>query len=142
MWKKVLLWVVIGGAAAALLIQVIPYGRDHSAPPTTKEAPWDSPRTKELADGACFDCHSNQTEWPWYSHVAPLSWMLYRDVSRGRSKLDFSDWKDDSQALAAAADVQSRRMPPSNYKMLHPLAQLTDAQSAELAAGFKKMAGQ
>jgi hypothetical protein len=76
MWKKVLLWAVVGGAAAFLVIQLIPYGHDHTNPPVVKEAPWDSPRTRELAVGACFDCHSNETVWPWYSNIAPGSWLL------------------------------------------------------------------
>ena len=52
---------------AFLLIQVIPYGRDHSNAPVTAEPAWNSPRTRELAVAACFDCHSNETEWPWYT---------------------------------------------------------------------------
>jgi hypothetical protein len=61
-------------AAAALagfaLIQLVPFGRNHTNPPTTAEPRWDSPRTRALARRACFDCHSNQTTWRWYSNVA------------------------------------------------------------------------
>src|SRR5690349_11025724 len=59
-----------------LLIQAVPYGRAHTNPPVVSEPHWDSPRTRELAKRACFDCHSNETRWPWYSHVAPMSWVL------------------------------------------------------------------
>src|SRR5215204_3715882 len=52
------------------LLQIIPYGRTHSSPPTISEPVWDSPRTRELAERACFDCHSNETKWPWYANVA------------------------------------------------------------------------
>jgi len=141
MWKKVLLWVVIGGAAAFLLIQLIPYGRDHTNPPVVKEAPWDSPRTRELAVGACFDCHSNETIWPWYSNIAPASWLLYGDVSGGRENLNYSDWQSNAQALGSADAVERKSMPPKNYSVAHKAAQLTDAQRAELAQGFRKMAG-
>ena len=142
MWKKVLLWVIIGGAAAFLAIQLIPYGRDRTNPPVVKEAPWDSPRTRELAVGACFDCHSNETVWPWYSVIAPASWLLYGDVTEGRESLNFSEWQDNAQALGCADAVERKSMPPKTYSVAHKAAQLTDAQRAELAQGFKNMAGQ
>ena len=75
-----------------LLIQVIPYGRDHSNPPVTAEPAWDSQRTEALARAACFDCHSNETEWPWYTNVAPMSWLIQRDVDEGRRKRNYSEW--------------------------------------------------
>jgi hypothetical protein len=59
------------------------YGRDHSNPPVRIEPRWDRARTRELAVRACFDCHSNQTRWPWYSHVAPISWLVQHDVEEG-----------------------------------------------------------
>jgi hypothetical protein len=68
--------------------QAIPYGRGHSNPPVTKEPAWDSSRTRELAKRACFDCHSNETTWPWYSNVAPESWLIQRDVDAGLSKAE------------------------------------------------------
>ena len=142
MWKKVLLWAVIGGAAAFLIMQLIPYGRDHTNPPVVKEAPWNSPRTRELAAGACFDCHSNETVWPWYSNIAPGSWLLYGDVSGGRENLNFSEWQNNAQALGAADAVERKSMPPKTYSVAHKAARLTDAQRAELALGFRMMAGQ
>jgi Haem-binding domain len=68
---------------AFLLIQLIPYGHDHANPPVGAEPAWDSPATRELATAACFDCHSNETEWPWYTSVAPFSWLTQRDVEEG-----------------------------------------------------------
>lgn len=140
-WKRAALWVVIGGAAAFVLIQAIPYGRDHTNPPAVKEAPWDGPRTRELADGACFDCHSNETAWPWYSYIAPASWLLYGDVTDGREALNFSEWQNPAQALGCAEAVERGSMPPASYAVAHQAAQLTDAQRTELARGFRKMAG-
>ena len=66
---KILKWLLL----AAVLIQFIPYGHTHTNPPTTKEPAWDSRQTRELVHRACFDCHGNQTTFPWYSHVAPVS---------------------------------------------------------------------
>ena len=88
-------WVKWGIAAllmTALVVQVIPYGRDHTNPPVAAEPLWDSPQTRDLAVRACFDCHSNETEWPWYSNVAPISWLVQRDVEEGREELNFSEW--------------------------------------------------
>ncbi len=70
------------------LIQVIPFGRMPSNPPVTGEPAWDSPQTRALAVRACYDCHSNETERPWYSNVAPISWAMSDHVTSGRSKLE------------------------------------------------------
>lgn len=140
-WKRVLLRIVIGGAVAFLLIQAVPYGRDHASPPVVREAPWDGPRTRELAAGACFDCHSNETVWHWYSHIAPASWLLYGDVTDGREALNFSEWQDNAQALGCAEAVDRGSMPPSAYAVAHTNAQLTDAQRAEMVQGFRRMTG-
>ena len=81
--KTVARRVVLAGAALLLVIQVLPFGRDHTNPPVRKDPPWDVPDTRELAVRACFDCHSNETVWPWYAHVAPISWLVQRDVHEG-----------------------------------------------------------
>ena len=65
------------------LFSFVPYGRDHVNPPVGAEPSWDSPETRALARQACFDCHSNETEWPAYSTVAPVSWLIQHDVSEG-----------------------------------------------------------
>ena len=73
-------------AAVGLLlvaIQFAPYGRAHTNPPVRREPSWDTPANRELARRACFDCHSNETAWPWYTSVAPVSWLAQRDVDEG-----------------------------------------------------------
>ena len=77
--------------AGFLLLQLIPYGHAHNNPVVVKEPAWDSPTTRTLAQRACFDCHSNETVWPWYTNIAPVSWMTQHDVEDGRRKLNFSD---------------------------------------------------
>ena len=72
-------WVTL--AALVVLPQLVPYGRDHRNPPITGTPTWDSPRTAELARRACFDCHSHETRWPWYSSLAPLSWLSLNTAS-------------------------------------------------------------
>ncbi len=90
--KRVLFGSLLVLLAGFLLIQLVPYGRNHTNPPVLQEPNWDSPQTRALAQRACFDCHSNETEWPWYSHVAPVSWLVQRDVEEGREKVNFSTW--------------------------------------------------
>ena len=70
--------------AVLVAIQFVPYGRAHDNPPPVQEPRWDSARTRALAEVACFTCHSNETRWPWYSHIAPASWLVQRDVEQGR----------------------------------------------------------
>src|SRR5690348_18457917 len=100
--------VVLGLVLAAIvlfgLIQLIPYGHNHTNPPVAQEPTWDSPQTRDLAVRACFDCHSNETVWPWYSNIAPLSWLIQHDVDEGRQNLNFSDWNGSQRRANQAAD--------------------------------------
>ena len=137
-WKR-----RIAGTATALvglgvLIQFVPYGRDHVNPPVHREPAWDSGRTRELAVRACFDCHSNETRWPWYSHVAPVSWLMQRDVDRGRGELNFSEWdRRQEEADDAAEEVTEGRMPPRAYRISHPEARLSSAEKEDLRRGLR-----
>jgi hypothetical protein len=83
-WSRI----ALGLLGAFLLVQLVPYGRDHSNPPATGEPTWDAPETRALAKQACFDCHSNETEWPAYASIAPVSWLVQRDVNEGSSRAE------------------------------------------------------
>jgi Haem-binding domain len=135
-------WVVLvlGGAVALfVLAQAVPYGRAHGNPPVRAEPRWDSPATRALAVRACFDCHSNSTTWPWYSNIAPISWLVQRDVNDGRSALDFSDWlRAQDGADDAVEAVRSGSMPPWYYKLMHSNARLSAAERDRLAAGLAR----
>jgi hypothetical protein len=136
--KRAFLWT----AAILVLIQLVPYGRAHSNPPVVQEPAWTTPATRESARAACFDCHSNQTRWPWYSHVAPTSWLLEYDVNEGRRHLNFSEWqREQRHAKDAAEQVRTKEMPQWDYLLLHSEARLTDAQREQLAAAFERMFG-
>jgi len=131
--------VVVGVFA---VMQIVPYGRDHSNPVADQEPAWDSPATRELAVRACFDCHSNRTTWPWYSHVAPFSWVVQHNVDSARSVLNFSDWGHTYQMREqAAANVIAGEMPPRTYRMMHPMAKLTDDEKIRLARGLQATFG-
>lgn len=131
-----------GMLAVGLIIQAVPYGRDHSNPPVRSEPAWDSPTTRELAVRACFDCHSNQTNYPWYSNVAPLSWALQRHVQSGRDALNFSEWDHPQREPEEAAEtVREGSMPPKFYTDAHPRARFTDAERQALIAGLEATLG-
>ena len=125
-----------------LLIQLIPYGRDHSIPPVNDEPRWPSPEVRALARRACFDCHSNQTRWPWYSEIAPASWLIYRDVTEGRRHINFSDWdRPDHQHVDEFQQVFAESsMPPAQYLLLHPEARLSATEKRTLEDGLMKLA--
>ena len=135
---RIVKWV----ALAALLIQLIPYGHTHTNPPATKEPAWDSPQTRDLIHRACFDCHSNQTAWPWYSNVAPVSWLLQRDVNGGRSHLNFTEWdRPQKHAKDVAEQVKEGEMPPWFYLPMHSTARLTAGEKQALMDGAEKSFG-
>jgi len=131
--------VAIALIALFALIQVVPYGRSHTNPAVVGEPAWESQATRNLASASCFDCHSNETTWPWYSNIAPISWLTQRDVDEGRSTLNFSEWTVSSGhgEHDAAEAVQSGEMPPSYYVMLHPDAGLTAAEKDALVRGLQ-----
>ncbi|MFT3693463.1 MAG: heme-binding domain-containing protein [Kofleriaceae bacterium] len=125
-----------------LLMQIVPYGRTHENPRISAEPAWDRPETRELAKRACFDCHSNETKWPWYASVAPMSWVVQRDVEAARDTLNFSEW-DHPQALAeeAGSSIVRGDMPPRKYMAAHPEANLTQAELEQLARSLNAITG-
>ena len=135
---KIVKWVLL----AAVLIQFVPFGHNHTNPATTKEPVWDSPQTRDLTRRACYDCHSNETAWPWYSNVAPVSWLLQRDVNEGRSHLNFTEWdRPQKHAKDVAEQVKEGEMPPWFYRPMHPGSRLTAAEKQALMEGAEKSLG-
>ena len=123
-------------------IQLIPYGRDHTNPPSVLEPGWDSPATRILAQKACFDCHSNETVWPAYANVAPVSWLVQRDVDEGRAMLNFSEWqRPQDEAGEAAKAVEEGEMPPAQYLLMHSAAKLSAADRDRLVQGLVRTVG-
>src|SRR5262245_5814864 len=123
--RRLLLWILGVGLVFFGLLQLLPIGHDRSNPPVTQDAPWPDEASRQLAVAACYDCHSNETEWPVYAYVAPMSWLVTQDVADGRAELNFSEWdRDDNEAHDAAEIVLDGDMPPSRYTPLHPDARL------------------
>jgi len=96
-----------------------------------------SPEVAALLRAACYNCHSDETKWPWYSHIAPVSWLVVSDVNDGRERLNLSDWPKDSERAAKKLERMSEEldykdMPPWQYKLVHPEARLTAAQRDQM----------
>lgn len=124
--------------ALLVIIQLVPYGHQHANPDSRVEPQWDSAETRALAKRACFDCHSNETEWPWYSQVAPISWLVQNDVNEGRRKMNFSEWdRPPKEADEAAEQIQKGEMPLWFYLPLHPSARLSNGEKHALIRGLQ-----
>ncbi len=135
--KQGMIGVVIAVVILLIGIQFVPYGHDHASPPVQGEPKWSSPQVRELAARACFDCHSNETVWPWYSNVAPMSWLIQRDVDEGRRRLNFSQWNVPQRGSRDVAEpIQRGSMPQWYYVMLHPSAKLSSADVQMLVQGL------
>ncbi len=140
MIKKILIAagaVAIAAAGGSLLH---PFGipaAPRANQPILQEAQID-PATFAILQRACQNCHSQQTEWPWYSHVAPMSWLIARDVQQARSHMNLSQWQDYSpedrlQLLSAIGSaVKNRQMPVQRYVILHPEARLTESERQQI----------
>jgi hypothetical protein len=143
--RRLLKAVLVGLAclvALFALAQLVPYGRTHSNPPIVKEPPWDSPRTRELAVRACFDCHSNETKWPWYANVAPFSWVVEFDIENARDVINFSEWNRRFPLAAySSQSILAGGMPTLKYRMAHPAANLSPQETRELASGLDATLG-
>jgi hypothetical protein len=109
--------------------------------PTTRESQEDQvnavhiqevvdPKVGAILERSCADCHSNQTRWPWYSNIAPVSWILSSHVSKGRAKLNFSEWTGEPQSTNARMEicdaVSNGSMPLRGYTLLHRDARLSE----------------
>jgi cbb3-type cytochrome oxidase cytochrome c subunit len=120
-----------------LLIQFLPYGHTHTNPAVVKEPNWNSPETRQIAQKACFDCHSNETIWPWYSNIAPMSWLVQRDVDVARSRMNFSDWGRISVEVGEIIEIVSEgEMPPFQYLLMHPGARLSEQEKTRFIDGI------
>ena len=127
--KKTLLIIVIGGFVLFGLIQLIPV--DRTNPPASLEPKWSTPEARALVKEHCFQCHSNETEFPWYSYVAPASWLIKWDVVNGRNKFNFSEWdKNPGELDEMVSEIQRGSMPPLQYTIFHPTSKL-DAQQKQ-----------
>lgn len=138
--KRNLILVISILVVGFLVIQLVPINR--SNPPVVTQVQWDSPQTKTLFYRSCADCHSNETIWPWYSKIAPVSWLVAFDVNQGRRELNLSNLNTDPNRLSRIASrmdrtIQNGEMPPSQYLVIHSGAKLNTADKQALLSGLQ-----
>jgi len=146
-WEKTL-W-VIGGTllSGIILIQFIPIWAlvprmDPRNPPVQREIQWASPEADRLMRMVCYTCHSNETQYPVYAQIAPVSWIAAGNVNAGRAQLNFSEQSPETiNAERLIALIESDAMPPPAYRPTHPEANLTEAQKAALIEGIRATLG-
>ncbi|HSJ86800.1 MAG TPA: heme-binding domain-containing protein [Anaerolineales bacterium] len=131
---KRLVLIFIGGAIVLfLLMQLIPFGHNRTNPPVVSEPNWSSPQARALVKEHCFQCHSNETNWTWYSNIAPGSWLIAYDVIKGRQEFNFSDWNNHPGKLEKMVEaIQEGEMPPIQYWIVHPSSRMNEQQKQEL----------
>ena len=136
--KKKLKWFFAALVAGFALLQLTNPARTN--PPVVSDmmasnAP--PPQIAAMLHAACYDCHSYETKWPWYSHIALVSWLIASDVNDGRRDMNLSDWPNDPMRAAKRLEDMSEKigygeMPPKQYTLIHADARLTEAQRKEL----------
>jgi mono/diheme cytochrome c family protein len=140
--KSILKIIFFGLLTIFIVIQFLPMGKNHTNSPVVKEPQWDRPETRATFMRACADCHSNETKWPWYSNIAPVSWAIQDHVDEGREHLNVSEWgmrkyhEDD-----AVREVEKGGMPLDNYLWLHSEAKLTEQEKTQFIQGLKATFG-
>jgi hypothetical protein len=135
--KKAALSVLGVLAAVFVIMQLIPV--DLSNPPVESDMPAPAD-VKAILRTSCYDCHSNETVWPWYSKVAPVSWVLAHDAAEGREKINFSTWgrytpeKQAMNMMQIIDEVKEGEMPPMPYTWKHAGSDITPDELKALEA--------
>ena len=135
--KNKLKWIVAVLVIGFGLLQLANPARTN--PPATRNFTNAPPEIAAMLKTSCFDCHSDETRWPWYSHIAPISWLVVGDVNEGRKHINFSEWPyDDIERTAKRLEDMSEQiqwgdMPMKKYTLIHVDARLSAAQRKQLA---------
>jgi len=139
--KRTVLIVLAALMLIFLCLQLVPVER--SNPPVRSAFEGPQP-VMEVLRRSCYDCHSNETTWPWYSYVAPVSWMVANHVEEGREELNFSNWlehQNDGHLLEEIyEEVAEEHMPEGSYLWMHPEAKVSPADLAVLKGYFLSLA--
>lgn len=133
---------ILGGVAVVFVgIQFVP----NELPAVESDNPGDivlnglaSEEISTMLKTSCYSCHSNETVYPWYSYVAPSSWLVAKDVREGREELNFSTWEEYDMMKKLGklddivAEVKEGKMPMEIYTLIHPSAKIDEAQRAKI----------
>ncbi|MEK6300137.1 MAG: heme-binding domain-containing protein [Acidobacteriota bacterium] len=137
--KKAMKWIATAGLILLVAAQFVRPAKTNPASDESRAIQSHvamNPEVSDVLGRACYDCHSNATDWPWYGKVAPVSWFLVSHVNDGRRHLNFSEWSGYDRSKAAKKmqeideEVSSKAMPLSSYSLLHPEARLSDQERA------------
>jgi hypothetical protein len=141
----------VGGIGLAVLLITIQFFRPERSNPAldpsgdiTAQVPVPS-AVRSILKRSCFDCHSNETRWPWYTNIAPVSWLVANDVKEGRAHLNFSEWGSYKQGKRISrldimiSEVDKGGMPPKDYLLLHGDAALTEADKDTFCAWAEQL---
>src|SRR5579863_2506631 len=142
-------WIVLGVIAVLLLIQLIQPSRTN--PPVVASRSLAAhmavpPEVQSVLKRGCYDCHSSETVWPWYSHVAPVSWYVAHDVNVARSHVNFQDWEAQENPKEALEHLgltcklmREGKMPPADYLTMHKNANVSQADIETVCAWTQKV---
>ena len=138
---KIVKWLLISLVCLFILIQLKRPARTNPAvdeSQTIEARAQMTPQVKDILDRSCRDCHSNKTEWPWYTNVAPISWWITDHVNEGRQNLNLSEWgkldkdRQDKKLRQICDEVEGGAMPLSSYLPMHPKAKLSEQDKKTL----------
>lgn len=136
------LWLPVAGlfVAAFLAAQLVRPALPSTPAPSGARSVWQDPSVPPVVGAilhrSCADCHSLETHWPWYAHLAPASWLVASDVRRARGHMNLSDWprQPDIEKAEIGDMVVNRVMPPKRYLFMHSDARLSDADRKTILA--------
>lgn len=142
-------WSVVAVMAILILIQIIQPSRTNPPviPSRSLEAHVDVPReVQAVLKRSCYDCHSSATVWPWYSHVAPVSWYVAHDVNVGRSHINLQDWEaqvneqEGKEHLGLVCKlIREGKMPPADYRVMHNGSDVSPQETNAVCAWTQKV---
>ncbi len=144
--RMIVISIVVILVVGFIVLQLIPASSINAKfaapgnPPVTTTIKWDSAQTEQLMRTACMDCHSNETRYPWYSTIAPVSWLVNKDINEGRHELNLSTGKR-VEGDEMIEQIERGKMPPAVYLPIHPDANLTPEQKKQLIKGLQATFG-
>jgi hypothetical protein len=142
-------WIVVGVVVVLILIQFIQPSRTNPAvvPSRSLEAHVEvPPGVQSVLKRSCYDCHSSETAWPWYSHIAPISWYVVNDVNTGRSHVNFQNWEaqineqEGKEHLGLVCKlIREGKMPPADYRLMHKGTDVSPEETTAVCAWSQKV---
>ncbi len=140
--RRMILAVVGIAIIIFVVLQLVPVEGRTNPEPHGVVVQWDSAQTEALMRRACYDCHTNDTNWPWYAYVAPVSWLVAQDVREGRAAMNLSTGRGEIEGEELIEQIERGAMPLPNYLIMHPEANLNAQERAQLIAGIQASLGE